>query len=184
MLAFNGEIYNYKKLNQFLIEHKIYPKGNSDSETLFLLLINFDINTVLSMIDGMYAFAFYNNFTKKLYLCRDKIGERFVYWSMIGKSFIFSSEIKTLLELDFINRSPNLEVVKDYFFTSKVNGSKTLFKDINELEPGTYLELSITSNAKTINKYYDIDETFENITKRLVYITTLHAVVNIDCQLD
>ena len=59
ILCFNGEIYNYKKLNKILNKNKIYSSGNSDNETLFLLK-NFGLNKTLSLIDGMYAFAYYD----------------------------------------------------------------------------------------------------------------------------
>ena len=85
MLGYNGEIYNYKKLNDVLKKNKIRVEGNSDSETLFLLLKNFGVKKTLSLLDGMFAFAFYDNEKKKLYLARDKLGERFLYWGINKK---------------------------------------------------------------------------------------------------
>lgn len=161
MLAFNGEIYNYKQLNKILLKENIFPKGFSDSETLFLLLKRFGIEKTLELIDGMFAFAFYDKKEKKLYLARDKVGERFLYWSLVKNSFAFSSEIKSFHKLKNFISKPNIELIKDYFFTSKINGPNTFFYGINELEPGKYLKLDVTTNNVDIYTFWNIEDTFK-----------------------
>tara|TARA_B100001989_G_scaffold224605_1_gene179147 strand:+ start:7192 stop:9003 length:1812 start_codon:yes stop_codon:yes gene_type:complete len=160
ILCFNGEIYNYKKLNKILNKNKIYSSGNSDSETLFLFLKNFGLNKTLSLIDGMYAFAYYDYKKNHIYLARDRIGERFLYYTVTSNSFIFASEIKTILKSNILNFSPNLELIKDYFFTSKINGSNTMFKQVKEIEAGTYLSYDISNSKVQIRKYWDLEKTF------------------------
>ena len=103
LLAYNGEIYNYKELNDYLKKRNIKVEGKSDSETLFLLLKNFGIKKTLSLIDGMYAFSFYDKENQKLYMARDKVGERFIYWGLSKNKLLFSSIIYNLNIQKFID---------------------------------------------------------------------------------
>ena len=161
MLAFNGEIYNYKELNAILLKEKILSKGFSDSETLFLLLKRFGVSKTLDLVDGMFAFAFYNKLEKSLYLARDRVGERPLYWSFIKDSFIFSSEIKTFTKIKGFVSKPNIALIKDYFFTSKINGTKTFFNGINELEPVKFLKLNVINNNIKFYHYWNVEDTFK-----------------------
>ena len=101
------------------------------------------------------------NKKKSLYLARDRVGERFLYWSIIKDSFIFSSEIKSFTKIKGFTSKPNIALIKDYFFTSKINGTKTLFNGINELEPGKFLKLNVINNNIKICKYWSIEDTFK-----------------------
>jgi asparagine synthase (glutamine-hydrolysing) len=161
MLAFNGEIYNYKELNKILIQNNISVEGKSDSETLFLFLKNFGIDKTLKVIDGMYAFAFYDKENKIMYIARDKIGERFVYWSLSNKCLIFASEIKSIIKSKLCAVQPNLNRIDDYLYTAKVNGSETIFDNIQELEAGTYLSIKKGQSKPKIFNYWKIEDSFD-----------------------
>lgn len=177
LLAYNGEIYNYKQLNDFLSKNNIKVEGRSDSETLFLLLKNFGIRKTLSLLDGMYAFSFYDKKNQKLYLARDKIGERFLYWGMNKNKLLFSSELKTIVKSGLLDISPNLEDLKDYLITSKIHGYKTFFKDIFEIEPGNFLTFDIKNKKYDIENFWKIENTF--IDKGLTRVEdTLYKELN------
>lgn len=165
MLMFNGEIYNYVQLKHKLDKQKIKSTGESDTEILFLCLINFGIQKTLKMIDGMFAFAFYDNSKKKLFLARDRIGEKFVYWFKDKNSFFFASEIKTLLNVNEFSFRPNLNRINEFFYHGKVYGQETMFEDIYELEPGSYLEYSPKQSQIKISSYFKL----ENFKQTPVY---------------
>ena len=80
-LVFNGEIYGYKNHARLLEKHGIKLKDQSDSEVLFQSLKSFGVEKTLNMIDGMFAFAFYEGKTKSLWLARDRMGEKPLYYS-------------------------------------------------------------------------------------------------------
>ena len=160
LLAYNGEIYNYKELNDYLKKKNIKVEGKSDSETLFLLLKNFGIKKTLSLIDGMYAFSFYDKENQKLYMARDKVGEKFIYWGLGKNKLLFSSEIKTIIKSGFLKTSPNIEDIKDYFLTSKIHAFKTFFNNVFEIEPGCYLTFDIRNKKYKVDKYWEIENTF------------------------
>ena len=162
MLAFNGEIYNYRELNKVLTQHNIRVEGKSDSETLFLYLKNFGIDRTLKEIDGMYVFAFYDKNNKVMHIARDKIGERFVYWTLSNKCLFFASEIKSIVKSNLYDVKPNIKRIDDYLYTGKVNGSETIFDNINELAPGTYLSIKKNQSFPKINKYWQIENSFNS----------------------
>ena len=169
MLIFNGEIYNYFELKELLKKKKINCTGESDTEVLFLCLVNFGIEETLKKIDGMFAFAFFKNIKKKLFLARDRVGEKFIYWLKDKNALLFASEIKTLVNIENTNVEPNLTKMNEIFFHGKVYGDETLFKDIYELEPGSYLEYNINSSKIKKFTYWNL-ENFKNIKLSNSYI--------------
>ena len=104
-LTFNGEIYNHldirsKIISSFPSSHFI---GSSDTETLLLSISLFGLEQTLSFISGMFAFAVYDNLEEKLYVCRDRLGEKPLYYGFttdpsFRKTFVFSSAIQSLVQ--------------------------------------------------------------------------------------
>lgn len=168
ILIFNGEIYNFKELNKELNELKIFNSGNSDTETLFHCIENFGIEQTLSKIDGMYAFAFFDIKKNKLFLARDKIGEKPLYYSHNNDFFIFSSEIKSIILSNTKNYEPNYEIFHEIFLHGQIYGSETAFKNIFEVQPGFFLELNITLNSFKLYQYWKIEDFEINNNKILI----------------
>tara|TARA_B100001013_G_C24613389_1_gene444152 strand:+ start:20 stop:1633 length:1614 start_codon:yes stop_codon:yes gene_type:complete len=169
MLIYNGEIYNYTELQKRLQDINVVCSGESDTEVLFLCLVHFGIKKTLKIIDGMFAFAFYDDLKKKLYLARDRIGEKFIYWSKINNSLIFASEIKTLVQCNKINIKPNLKKINEIFYHRKIYGKETLFENIFELEAGTYLEYTIKESKIRIFSYWKL-ENFKMVSAKSDYL--------------
>jgi asparagine synthase (glutamine-hydrolysing) len=142
-VVYNGEIYNHDDIRRTLKYRFTTP---SDAETV---LANFIEKGVASFNDynGMYAFALYDSYEDKLYLVRDKVGEKPLYYTHKGKMFLFASEIKTLL----------LEVDANYFDALSykayefVVGEETLFEGIESILPGEYL---IVNSGKVYKHVY------------------------------
>ena len=97
VLSFNGEIYNYKILKKEIEQSfKINWKSSSDTEVLLEFISNFGLNKTLKMINGMYAFSVFDKEKNITYLCRDRLGEKPLYYSLKNDEFIFSSELKAI----------------------------------------------------------------------------------------
>ncbi len=143
IIVFNGEIYNFPKLRARLLEKGIKLRTQGDTEVLLEYCVAFGLNQTLKDIEGMYAFAIWDKTTKKLSLARDRIGEKFLYYSSIGDTIIFASEIKSILKTKLIKPEVNKHGLFEYFCRSKVSGANTLFKNIFELPPGTFVELEL-----------------------------------------
>ena len=96
VLTFNGEIYNYKEISKVLNNSGIKDSGKSDTETLFNCLSFYGLKKTLSIIDGMYAFAYFDQSKNLIYIARDKIGEKPLYWGKVEDQGIgFASELSS-----------------------------------------------------------------------------------------
>ncbi len=157
LLTFNGEIYNYRELLSALKSKGISLSNSSDTEVLFHCLRTWDLPKVLEMIDGMFAFAAFNLQKNKLYLARDPLGEKPLFWTIDKHSLWFSSETRPLLNRPGNSSSPNVSTIADYFFTGTINGVKTFFEDINEIEPGTFLTIGANDlQPPRIRRYWSV----------------------------
>ena len=172
VLAFNGEIYNYMEIKKKLIDkgYKFKTK-NSDTEILLLSYIEWGLKCV-DKFRGMFAFAIWDNLKKKVFLIRDRVGVKPLYYKFDSEKLIFSSEIKAiLLDPDYI---PEIDEESMYHYLTFLctPAPKTMFKQINKLEAGTWLSFDEKGNSEK-KQYWDplqdkelIDS--ENINKVLV----------------
>jgi asparagine synthase (glutamine-hydrolysing) len=151
-IVFNGEIYNYKEIKQKLESkgHRFYT--NSDTEVIVHAYEEYG-ERCPEKLRGMFAFAIWDSNKKILFLARDRLGIKPLYYTKLGDVFLFASEIKAILEYP-IKREIDLEALNQYITFRYVLGEKTLFKGIKRLIPGYILVFK--KNIK-IEKYWDID---------------------------
>ena len=102
VLAFNGEIYNFKKLKNKLENNGIPFNGLSDTEVLLKTINYFGINEINSC-SGMWSFAYFNKISEEIIFCRDRIGEKPFYYFTANDGFYFASEVNTLIKLVITN---------------------------------------------------------------------------------
>jgi len=157
ILVFNGEIYNYKDLSNELNENGYYDSGKSDTETLFNFIFHYGLKKTISKIDGMYAFGYFDLDKEELSLVRDRIGEKPLYYSTGSNYFTFSSEIKSIFNSNLNNFSPNIDMFHEIFLHGKILGKKTAFKNIYEIEPGTFLKYKLRNQSYKIYDYWKLD---------------------------
>ncbi len=150
IIIFNGEIYNFKELKRELGD---YPfRTESDTEVILAAYKKWGIDCV-KKFNGIFAFAVWDRERKDLYLARDHIGIKPLYYFHNGGKFIFSSEIKAIL-VHNISREIDLEALNHYFQLSYVPHPLTIFKDIKKLPAGCWLK--VKDGKIEINKYWDI----------------------------
>ncbi|MEY2702109.1 MAG: hypothetical protein RLY43_742 [Bacteroidota bacterium] len=152
-ISFNGEIYNHKKLRELLLYEGLKFNGTSDTEILIEYISKFGINRALQDIEGMYAFAIWDARIKKLYLVRDKIGEKPIYYINSTENFIFCSEIQGLYNFIDIN-CINHQAVQEYFKYICIGDDRTVNSQIKKLEPGSIL--TIQNKELKIEKYWNV----------------------------
>ena len=153
VLAFNGMIYNYLEIKKTLKKKNIHFQTKSDTEVLLKLLNTFGISG-LKQLEGMWSFFYFNKKTNQMILSRDLFGEKPLYYSIVGKSIYFGSNInyikqlsnkKYLLDYGKINLSLNFGY-KTFF-----RNENTFFKNINSLKPGNSLIVDNFDRARIIN---------------------------------
>lgn len=134
----NGEIYNYRELRKELEErgHRFYT--HSDTEVAVHSYEEWRFDCV-SRFNGMFAFALWDKNQRVLFLSRDRLGIRPLYYTSFDKKLLFASEIKSILECKDSSREINLESLDKYLSLRYVPGYNTIFKKIFKLPPGHVL---------------------------------------------
>ncbi len=154
-IVFNGVIYNYVSLRNKLIKKGYSFTSDGDTEVI-IKAYHFYGPKCLDEIDGVFSFCIYNLKNKKFFIARDRFGIKPLYYIKNNTQIIFSSTMKSL-----INRSSKLinKIGLNYHFSlhSVVPAPHTIFKDINKLEQGHYMEIDQDGNF-TNRKYYSTQE--------------------------
>ncbi len=151
-IVHNGEIYNYVELRNELKGFGYKFKTGTDTEVIIAAYEHWQEECV-NKLNGMFAFAVWDKVKKKLFVARDRLGIKPLYYWYDGKRLLFASELKAILSV--MNKTPSVNVsLIDYYMSfGYIPGEETLFKGINRLLPGHYLTL--THNKLSIKKYWD-----------------------------
>lgn len=176
-MVFNGEIYNHLELRDNFLNKQNYNvsfDGHSDTETLFYLLINYDIDYILPFIDGMFSFAFYIKNQKKLFLARDSAGEKPLFIYSKGSDFAFSSDLNALLTITDIGNSILSTSVSSYLTFGYTVEPYTFYENIYKLPKSSFISIDLNSYSFSINKsvpyktysnfYYDASMSIKDVT--------------------
>ena len=135
-ITFNGEIYNFRELRDELKVYGYTFEHHSDTEVLLRAYQHWG-DKVVDKLRGMFAFAIWDAKNQRLYMARDRFGEKPLFLRREGESLSFASEIKALLQLPQARPGVNLSAVWDFLSYRYVPGPKTLFEGIRKLNPGT-----------------------------------------------
>lgn len=164
-MVFNGEIYNYIELKTALQEHYSF-KTESDTEVLLAAFLHYGENC-LQKLNGMFAFAIWDNQDKKLFVARDRFGVKPFFYSLKNNSLYFSSEIKALHAAG-IAKNPNEKVWASYFaYGSYGNPDESFWEDIAQLPGGHFLEYE--NQKLTVKKWYFFEQEVAKQPKNLTF---------------
>jgi len=137
-LIFNGEIYGYKKLAERLQSEGVPLKDKSDTEVLFRLLQRHGLEKTLDMIDGMFAFAYFDGKSQTLSLVRDRFGEKPLFYGVKDGQLAFASEIKALRRHPaFGNSGLDPNAVHRFLTFEYLPGDESGYEHIRKLKPGS-----------------------------------------------
>lgn len=140
VVVFNGEIYNYIEIKKQLEIFGYSFNSNSDTEVLIKAFDKWGYDCV-NRFRGMFAFAIWNTETRKLLLCRDRVGVKPLYWYLKGGLFMFSSELKAFHEHPEFDKSINQEAVSLFLQTGYIRSPYCIFQYAEKLSPGSFLEI-------------------------------------------
>lgn len=153
-IVFNGEIFNYIELKKKLKSLGYVFKTKSDTEVLLNTYIEYGPDC-LNLLNGQFVFAIWNKKQNKLFLARDRVGIRPLFYTRIKNTILFGSEIKTLFEHpDVIPEIDPFSLAQIFTFWTTLS-PKTIFKEIFELPPGHYMEIS--GDQAEIHSYWSLN---------------------------
>lgn len=178
ILVFNGEIYNHEELRKELSLKGYDFKSNTDTEVLLKGYDCWGFPELLDKILGMYAFAIYDKKNKKIYLARDRYGEKPLYYQTYDRKLIFCSEFNPIVCVT-TNKIVNLNSVAEYFQFGYVPAPNTLVDNIFKLLPGHYVEFSCVDKriSEQIKYLKNKDDTKKLLSKN-EKLTTIDKLLN------
>jgi asparagine synthase (glutamine-hydrolysing) len=149
IISFNGEIYNHLEVRSKLekIDPRITWTGSSDTETLLAAIELWGIEKALHELVGMFAIALWDKNDKKLYLVRDRLGEKPLYFGWIGSDFVFGSELKSLKAFKGFSNQVCRYALDQYLRLMYVPSPLSIYEGIYKLEPGCLLTID-SPNAR------------------------------------
>ena len=153
-LTYNGEIYNFREIRKELEDCGYRFFSQSDSEVIIYAYIQWGIECI-EKFNGMFAFGLYDNFKKKFYLVRDRYGIKPLYYCRDSDYFIFASENKAIVTYNSRLKTLDYQALLEYFTFQNIFTNRTLFKNIQLLEAGHYLEIDLQSEKIFKNQYWD-----------------------------
>jgi asparagine synthase (glutamine-hydrolysing) len=150
-LVFNGEIYNHDDLRNSLEDTTPYV-GASDTEVLLRQLKESGVNC-LQKLNGIFAFAFLDSKSGRIFLARDHFGIKPLYYAQDNDNFYFASEVKSIIEGGFDAKFNKLPAV-EFAFSGWTSNEETLVEGVHRLPPGSYLEYDMNNRRFTVNRWY------------------------------
>lgn len=155
-IIFNGEIYNFKALRKELEAAGYEFQTNSDTEVILHLYRHKGLDAI-SSLEGMFGICLYDTRINKLYLIRDRLGVKPLYYYHVNNTLIFASEIKSIVAGLDSPPNLNLQAVWDQLTLRYVPAPQTIWQQIVKLEPGCYLEYDLATSKIVITKYWHIN---------------------------
>lgn len=177
IITFNGEIYNFKEIRKELQDLGFVFKSTSDTEVLLNGYLAWGTDTILKKTNGVFAFALYDFYQKKLILGRDRFGEKPLYYRFSEKRILFSSDIRSIWAIE-----PDLTIDREslsyYLSELSVPQPKTIWNEIKQIKPAHYLQIDISKKTIVEKRYWELlcekkidfslDEILEQLESRLI----------------
>lgn len=189
-LSVNGEIYNFKILNEELIKnHDVEFKSSSDSETLLHGYIHWGLDKLLEKIEGMFAFCIYDSNTGDIHLARDHVGIKPLYYGLVDGRLTWGSELKAI---ETFYGAENLSVdhtaVYDFLTYKYIPSPKSLYRNVCKLPAAHYVTYNVKSGDIHKKRYWQLqpnrhvqnkDEAFHKVKQAIEQAVQSHLVSDV-----
>jgi asparagine synthase (glutamine-hydrolysing) len=154
VVSFNGEIYNYRELRLELETHGYAFRSESDTEVLLAALEEWG-EEALRRLNGMFAFVLYDRRNRSLLLARDRYGIKPLYYTIVGQTVLFASEIKAFLAHPGFKADMDPDGLIEYMTFQNFLTDRTLYKNVNILPAGSVLAVPMQGPARAPRQYWD-----------------------------
>lgn len=165
-LIYNGEIYNFRSLRDDLVQRGHVFKSHTDSEVIIHLYEEKGVDA-FALLNGMFAFCLWDTRRNKLFLARDRMGQKPLYYAQVKDTFMFASECGALLKHPLFKKTLNLKAVAKFLFYEHVPTPDCIWEGAGQLYASSYLAYDIPSRTFTVTRYAG-----------LTYLPRLDAISN------
>jgi asparagine synthase (glutamine-hydrolysing) len=152
-VTFNGEIYNHRSLRKVLEDRGHVFRTGSDTEVIVHAWEEYGSGCV-DHLEGMFAFGVYDARRRTLFLARDRVGKKPLFYAMLGGTLHFASEIKAFYRSPFWDDTPDLSGLEGYLSLGYILAPHTIYRHVRKLEPGHWLQMR--NDRIEIRKYWDV----------------------------
>lgn len=178
VISFNGEIYNFREIQKELINRGYKFRSNSDTEVMLAAISEWGLYTAVKQFVGMFAFALWDKKENELYLVRDRLGVKPLYYARVNNGFLFASELKALKKHPLFNDEINRNALSLYLRYNYIPAPYSIYKDGKKLLPGHILKLTADGDNITekLIQYWSIKEQAEFGNNNLLNISDNEAI--------
>lgn len=163
-VVYNGEIYNFGEIKKELAGSYSFVSA-CDTEVIIAAYLKWGIDCV-NRFNGMFAICLYDRETDDVYLVRDRIGKKPLYYEIDGENLVFASELKPLMAREGFQKKIRTEVLSRYLFQQYINAPDSVFENVYKLEPGSILNFRY--GEIKIWKYWDIKTVYHQMRENPV----------------
>ena len=149
-IVYNGEIYNTAELADELVRRGRRFRGHSDTEVLLEGCAEYGIEKFIQRVNGIFAFAIYDSLSRSLWLCRDRVGVKPLYYGIVSGCLLFASELKALVRHRDFPRQINHAAVAAFLQNNYVPGDCSIYKGVGKATPGTLLRFAEDGQSRRV----------------------------------
>jgi asparagine synthase (glutamine-hydrolysing) len=155
-ICYNGETYNYLELRAELEAFGHVFTTHSDTECIVHGYEQWGIMGLLQRMNGMFAFCLYDVNKKEFIIARDRCGQKPLYYYHQNGKFLFGSEVKSILQSQYVTAEPNIEAIDPFLTLRNVPEPQTMFKNIFTLPTAHLLHYKLNGNSLSIHRYWEV----------------------------
>jgi asparagine synthase (glutamine-hydrolysing) len=158
VICFNGEIYNHAELREAFGTRHVW-RGQSDTETLIELIATVGVEEALRRSRGMFAFALWDRTKRELLIARDRLGEKPLYYSMLGSLLLFGSELRALRVHERFPREVDPEARSLFFRLGYIPAPWTVWRDVHKVHPAEIIRFAVRGDRLHAihNRYWSLE---------------------------
>jgi asparagine synthase (glutamine-hydrolysing) len=156
VIVFNGEVYNFEEIREELGARRW--RGHSDTEVMLEALERWGVEGAVQRFVGMFAFALWDRQERKLYLVRDRLGIKPLYYGRAGSAFVFASELKALKQHPGFEAQIDRDALALYMRHNYVPSPHCIYKGLSKLSPGSVLTVDSAMGAPALSRYWSAEE--------------------------
>jgi len=181
MIAFNGEIYNFREIRSQLEQTGTMAwRGHSDTEVMLAAFEAYGVERTLQLLNGMFVFAVWDRTEQVLILARDRFGEKPLYFHAPASRIVFGSELTTIEQYPGFERSIDREALAEYVKYNYIPAPWSIYQGVRKLRPAHYLVWSPKSGIVGEHCYWDIQTIAEQSQRQIVPMSDEEAISELD----